>query len=688
MESSSGSGRKRRLLEGDGDPFDIPGKGVPAEQLKKWRKAALVLNSSRRFRYTMDIGKEEQKEEVRRKIRAQAHVIRAAFRFKEAGRPQEIDVPHADAALGFGIKEHHLTALTRDHNYSHLQQLGHISGIASMLKTDTEKGISGDYSDLLARQNAFGSNIYPSKKRQTYLAFVWDACKDLTLIILMVAAAVSLALGIITEGTKEGWYDGAGIAFAVILVVFVTATSDYKESLEFQKLNEEKQNIHLEVVRGGRRTMVSIHDLVAGDVVPLKIGDQIPADGMLITGYSLSVDESSMTGESKIVHKDHKSLFLMSGCKVAGGCGMMLVTAVGVNTEWGLLMATISDNSNEETPLQVRLNGITTFIGMVGLSVALVFLIVLLTRYFTGHAYNPVESMQYVKGMGVDQTLHGVVRIFTMVVAIVVVAVPEGLPLAVTLTIALSMRKMMRDKALIRRISACEMMGFATTICSDKTGTLTLSEMSVIEAYFGGKKIDSPDNAQMLSGDVRSLIAEGIVLNTSGSIFRPEGDEEPEVTGSSTEKALMSWELKLGIKLNKSRPKSSILHVVPFNSQEKRGGIAVQMNGAEVHIHWKGAAEIILDSCTSWLNYDDSEHSMTPENVAEFKKLIEDMAAASLRCVAFAYRKYKMEDIPNEDQRADWTLPKDSLIMLDCGNKGSLPSRSSRFCSHVYGSWH
>jgi len=447
-----------------------------------------------------------------------------------------------------------------------------------MLKTDTEKGIGGDDTDLTARRNAFGSNTYPRKKGRSFLAFVWDACKDLTLIILMVAAAVSLALGITTEGIKEGWYDGASIAFAVLLVVLVTAISDYKQSLQFQNLNEEKQNIRLEVVRGGRRIMVSIYDLVVGDVVPLKIGDQVSADGILISGHSLSIDESSMTGESKIVHKDQKSPFLMSGCKVADGYGTMLVTAVGINTEWGLLMASISEDSGEETPLQVRLNGVATFIGMVGLTVALAVLVVLLARYFTGHTYNPDGSVQYVKAkMGVGQTIRGVVRIFTVAVTIVVVAVPEGLPLAVTLTLAFSMRKMMRDKALVRRLSACETMGSATTICSDKTGTLTLNQMTVVEAYFGGKKMDSPDNAQMLSADVTSLIVEGIAQNTSGSIFEAEGGQEPEVTGSPTEKAILSWGLKLGMKFNETRSKSSILHVFPFNSEKKRGGVAVHL---------------------------------------------------------------------------------------------------------------
>jgi len=138
----------------------------------------------------------------------------------------------------------------------------------------------------------------------------------------------------------------------------------------------------VEVVRGGKRCGASIFDLVVGDVVPLNIGDQVPADGVLISGYSLAIDESSMTGESKTVRKDQKAPFLMSGCKVADGYGSMLVTGVGINTEWGQLMANLSEDNGEETPLQVRLNGVATFIGMVGLSVAGVVLGVLAIRYF------------------------------------------------------------------------------------------------------------------------------------------------------------------------------------------------------------------------------------------------------------------------------------------------------------------
>ncbi|KAF7089111.1 hypothetical protein CFC21_092149 [Triticum aestivum] len=559
--------------------------------------------------------------------------------------------------------------MTRDHNYSALQEYGGVKGLTNLLKTNPEKGIHGDEADLSCRANAFGANRYPRKKGKSFWVFLWEACKDLTLVILIVAAAISLVLGIATEGIKEGWYDGASIAFAVFLVILVTAVSDYKQSLQFQHLNEEKQNIQVEVIRGGRRIQVSIFDIVVGDVVALKIGDQVPADGILISGHSLAIDESSMTGESKIVLKDQNSPFLMGGCKVADGYGTMLVTAVGLNTEWGLLMASISEDNNEETPLQVRLNGVATFIGIVGLVVAAMVLVVLFARYFTGHTTNPDGTVQFVKGRtGVKSTIFGVIKILTVAVTIVVVAVPEGLPLAVTLTLAYSMRKMMADKALVRRLSACETMGSATTICSDKTGTLTLNQMTVVRSIVGAIELQPQATIDKLSHTVTSLVLEAIAQNTSGSVFEPEvmphDGSTVEVTGSPTEKAILSWGLELHMKFAVERSKSAIIHVSPFNSEKKRGGVAVIGRDSDVHVHWKGAAEIVLALCTNWLYVDGSTHEMTSDKANHFRKYIEDMAEQSLRCVAFAYRNLDPKDIPSEEQRINWELPDNDLTLI------------------------
>ncbi|KAJ6742022.1 CATION TRANSPORTING ATPASE [Salix viminalis] len=657
----------------DGDSsgtFDIPStKNASIDRLRRWRQAALVLNASRRFRYTLDLKKEEEKQQILRKIRAHAQAIRAAYLFKEAGNRGNgtIKLPIPPPPEGdFGISQDELSTITRDRNHHVLEEKGGVKSVASALKSNTEKGICGDDADLLKRKNAFGSNTYPQKKGRSFWMFLWEAWQDLTLIILMIAAVASLVLGIKTEGIKEGWYDGASIAFAVILVIVVTAISDYKQSLQFQNLNEEKRNIHLEVIRGGRRIEVSIYDIVVGDVIPLNIGDQVPADGILITGHSLAIDESSMTGESKIVHKNSREPFLMSGCKVADGSGTMLVTGVGINTEWGLLMASISEDTGEETPLQVRLNGVATFIGIVGLTVALLVLIVLLVRYFTGHTKDIDGTPQFKAGKTKASTaVDGAIKILTVAVTIVVVAVPEGLPLAVTLTLAYSMRKMMMDKALVRRLSACETMGSATTICSDKTGTLTLNQMTIVEAYSGGQKIDPPDSKSQLPPILYSLLIEGIAQNTTGSVFVPEGGGDIEISGSPTEKAILGWAVKLGMNFDAVRSESSIIHVFPFNSEKKKGGVALQLPDSQVHIHWKGAAEIVLASCTEYINASGNIVPLDQVKVSFFRNAIEDMAASSLRCVAIAYRTYDMDKVPaDEQQKTQWALPQDDLVLL------------------------
>ncbi|KAK6118714.1 hypothetical protein DH2020_047519 [Rehmannia glutinosa] len=626
---------------------------VPSQQ------AALVLNASRRFRYTLDLKKEEEQEKRRRMIRAHAQVIRAALLFKLAGQRAivlgtAVTPPSPSGDYAIGLEQ--LASMTRDHNLTALQQYGGIKGLADMLKTDTERGIVGGEDELSQRRSTFGSNTYPIKKGRSFLRFLWEAWQDLTLIILIIAAVASLALGIKTEGLQEGWYDGGSITFAVLLVIFVTVTSvtmifhiisllmhlffsnkRLRQSLQFQNLNEEKRNIKLEV----------------------------PADGILMSGHSLAIDESSMTGESKIVHKDHKSPFLMSGCKVADGAGTMLVTGVGINTEWGLLMASISEDTGEETPLQVRLNGVATFIGIVGLSVALLVLVVLLARFFTGTSKNPDGSAQFVRGStSIGHTVDGVIHIITAAVTIVVVAVPEGLPLAVTLTLAYSMKKMMADKALVRRLSACETMGSATTICSDKTGTLTLNQMTVVEAYVGKKTIDPPEDGSQLHATVSSLLDEGVAQNTAGSVFLSK-DGGLEVSGSPTEKAILQWAVKMGMKFDVVKSESIVLHVSPFNSTKKRGGVAVRgRTGSKVHIHWKGAAEIILASCTQYIDADGSLQSIE-EQKGFLRDAIDNMAARSLRCVAIAYRTCEVDEVPtDQEQLAQWNLPDDNLVLL------------------------
>ncbi|XP_074281131.1 calcium-transporting ATPase 10, plasma membrane-type-like isoform X2 [Silene latifolia] len=674
----------------DGDdefnPFDIVRtKNAPIDRLRRWRQSALVLNASRRFRYTSDLNREEEKRQVLSKIRTHAQVIRAATLFREAARHAE---PLADPMISatearsdeeivrkfrdncqylsgrlYGVEREQLAAISREANLSALQKLGGVNGLAEKLRTNLEKGIQHNSDDdLFQRKSTFGPNSYPMKKQQSFWRFLWEACQDWTLLILIVAAMALLALGIKSEGRKQGWYNGGSILFAAIIVIVVTAISDYIQYLQFQKLSKEKRNIHVEVVRGGRRKEISIYDIVVGDVATLKIGDKVCADGVLISGHSLAIDESFITGESKIVTKDSRSPFLMAGCSVADGYGTMLVINVGIETEWGMLMASMSEEPGEETPFQVRLNGLATVIGKAGLQVAFVVMIVLLARYFTGHM-SAVGMPHFKAGKtSPSYAIDGVIKILTVVVTIVIVAVPEGLPLAITLTLACLAKRMLRDNALVRRHSACETMGSATTICCDKTGTLTLNQMTVVEAYASGKKLDPPYSGLSSSPVLSSLLIEGIAQNTTGSVSVPEDGSDATVSGAPTEKAILAWGVELGMNFNAKRSETVIIHAFPFNSQKKRGGVAVQSPGSEVRIHWKGGADIVLASCISYMDENDQVVPLTEQKLDFYKNAIGQMASQSLRCIAIAYRSCEFDK--EQSEVSQWMLPEDELILL------------------------
>jgi len=358
------------------------------------------------------------------------------------------------------------------------------------------------------RREAFGANTHPRRKPKGFWCHVWDALSDVFLIVLLVCAAVSLGFGIKEHGLKDGWYDGVSIFLAVFLVAAVSAVSNHGQAKRFDRLASESDDIAVTVVRGGRRQEVSIFDVVVGDVALLKIGDVVPADGVFLEGYALQVDESSMTGEPHPVHVDaDESPFLASGVKVIDGYGLMVVTAVGTDTAWGEMMSSITREKTEPTPLQERLEGLTSSIGKVGVAVAVLVFTVLTARHFTGSTRDeqgkPLFDKQHVTFNTVFSALVG---IFQQAVTIIVVAIPEGLPLAVTLTLAFSMKRMVKEHALVRTLSACETMGSVTAICTDKTGTLTLNQMKVTEFWVG---TDRPRAATAVNGGVLSLLCQG-----------------------------------------------------------------------------------------------------------------------------------------------------------------------------------
>ncbi|KAK7285291.1 hypothetical protein RJT34_20057 [Clitoria ternatea] len=557
-----------------------------------------------------------------------------------------------------------ITSIVKDKNLLVLTEFGGVEGIANILGTVPPKGIVDDDDGIAKRRELFGSNTYQRPPPKVLINFVVEAFNDTTILILLVCAGLSLGFGIKEHGAGEGWYEGGSIFVAVFLVVVVTALSNFRQERQFDKLSKISNNIKVEVVRNGRPQQLSIFDVVVGDIVSLKIGDQVPADGLFLSGHSLQVDESSMTGESDHVEIEAiKCPFLLSGAKVVDGYAQMLVTSVGANTAWGQMMSSISRDTKERTPLQARLDKLTSSIGKVGLTVAFLVLLVLFVRYFTGNTEDADGNKEFQRGKSdLNDIFNAVVRIVAVAVTIVVVAIPEGLPLAVTLTLAYSMKRMMADQAMVRKLSACETMGSATVICTDKTGTLTLNEMRVTKFWLGLENVrENFSNA--MAPNVLDLFHQGVGFNTTGSVYKPSSVSEPEISGSPTEKAILLWAVSdLGMDMDELKRTHKVLHVETFNSEKKRSGVVIRNNtNNKVHVHWKGAAEIILAMCSNYIDSNGIEKSLDEER-SKLEKIIQGMAASSLRCIAFA--NMEISEDYNEMEKAEQVLCKDGLTLL------------------------
>ncbi|KAL3505998.1 hypothetical protein ACH5RR_031380 [Cinchona calisaya] len=568
----------------------------------------------------------------------------------------------------YNVYQSSLTKIVKEKSLDLINELGGVQGVATSLYTDVHNGINGeDDEDILRRIEAFGNNTYHKPPKKGFFHFVWEAFKDPTIAILLVCAALSLGFGIKENGPKEGWYDGGSIFVAVFLVISVSAISNFRQNRQFEKLSKVSSNIQVEVVRNGRRQKISVFEIVVGDVVCLKIGDQVPADGLFLEGHSLRVDESSMTGESDHLEVDHnQNPFLISGTKVADGYGQMLVTSVGMNTTWGEMMSSVSRDSNEKTPLQSRLNKLTSAIGKVGLAVAFLVLVVLLVRYFTGHTKDANGNKEYNGSKTkADDVINSMVKIIAAAVTIVVVAIPEGLPLAVTLTLAYSMKRMMVDQAMVRKLSACETMGSATTICTDKTGTLTLNRMTVTKFWLGKDSVEK-DGYISITSNVLKLLHQAMSLNTTGSVYRSTncGSEGLEFSGSPTEKAILSWAVEgLNMDMERVKQNHSILHVEAFNSEKKRSGVLMKKNADNsIHVHWKGAAEMILAMCSHYYDLEGDVIVLDHSERRRFDEIIQGMAASSLRCIAFAHDQ--ISETNNDNGEIQETLQEKNLILL------------------------
>ncbi|KAL1837821.1 hypothetical protein VTJ49DRAFT_3368 [Mycothermus thermophilus] len=527
-----------------------------------------------------------------------------------------------------------------------------------------------------SRKRVFSDNRLPEKKGKTLLELMWITYNDKVLILLSVAAVISLAIGLYqtfgqehdpTEPAVE-WIEGVAIIGAIAIVVLVGSLNDYQKERQFAKLNKKKQDRLVKAIRSGKPVEISVYDILAGDVLLLEPGDMVPVDGILIEGFGVKCDESQATGESDVIRKraadevfaaieNGESLkgmdpFIQSGARVMEGAGKFMVTATGIHSTYGKTLMTLTEDP-EITPLQSKLNVIAEHIAKLGGATALLLFLVLFIIFLVRlpRQYAPLTPAE--KGQHF-------IEIFIVVVTIVVVAIPEGLPLAVTLALAFATTRMLKDNNLVRHLKACEVMGNATTICSDKTGTLTQNKMQVVAATIGTthrfgttttpdqrngseKEVTAQELVKSLSPDVKELLLKSIVLNSTAF----EGDDGGEQTfiGSKTETALLILAREyLGMgPVTEERANAKVLHLIPFDSARKCMGVVVELPNGKARMYVKGASEIVLEKCTQILRDPSSgiaSATLTEDNRATVKRLIETYARNSLRTIGLVYRDF------------------------------------------------
>ncbi|CDQ71746.1 plasma membrane calcium-transporting ATPase 3 isoform X9 [Oncorhynchus mykiss] len=608
-------------------------------------------------------------------------------------------------------------------------------GLCQRLKTSPADGLSDNPSDLEKRGQVFGQNFIPPKKAKSFLELVWEALQDVTLIILEIAAIISLALsfyqppgeeseacgnvasGAEDEGEAEaGWIEGAAILLSVVCVVLVTAFNDWSKEKQFRGLQSRiEQEQRFAVVRNGTVIQIPVAEMVVGDVAQIKYGDLLPADGILIQGNDLKIDESSLTGESDHVKKSvDKDPMLLSGTHVMEGSGKMLVTAVGINSQTGIIFTllgagegdqeeekkdkkgkqdgTLENNQNkakkqdeavamemqplksaeggeveaekkkgnvpkkEKSVLQGKLTKLAVQIGKAGLVMSAITVIILV-MYFVIETF-VVQGREWLTEC-TPVYVQYFVKFFIIGVTVLVVAVPEGLPLAVTISLAYSVKKMMKDNNLVRHLDACETMGNATAICSDKTGTLTTNRMTVVQAYAGDQHFHMVPHPDQMNPMVLDTLVNAIAVNSAYTSKIMPPDKEgglPKQVGNKTECALLGFVLDLKrdyAPVREQIPEEKLYKVYTFNSVRKSMSTVVQLPDGSFRLYSKGASEILLKKCSSIMAGGGDPRGFRPRDRDEMvKKVIEPMACDGLRTICVAYKDLPASPEPDWEDEA------------------------------------
>ena len=475
-------------------------------------------------------------------------------------------------------------------------------------------------------RETYGWNLLTPPKRPSMWKLYLEKFNDPVIRILLVAALLSFVISMI-----EGEYaETIGIFFAIFLATGIGFYFEYDANKKFDLLNAVGEETPVTVRRNGKIQEIPRKEIVVGDIVILNTGEEVPADGTLLEAISLQINESTLTGELMVNKTIDEASFdeeatypsneVMRGTTVTDGHGVMRVNKVGDATEIGKVATQATEASGEETPLNIQLSKLAKFIEKVGFTIAILTFII-----FTGKDLYQYLSVTSITGW--HEWMHIariVLKYFMMAVTLIVVAVPEGLPMSVTLSLALNMRRMLKTNNLVRKMHACETMGAITVICTDKTGTLTQNLMQVHEAQV--------DEAQM------DLVAEGISTNSTAFLEEAEEGKKPSGVGNPTEVALLLWLNEQGKHYAQFREEAKVINQLTFSTERKYMATLVQspIQGKKV-LYIKGAPEIVMGKCEG---LSDETSARLHENLFAFQN-------KAMRTLGIAY-KFIEEDASND----------------------------------------
>ena len=443
--------------------------------------------------------------------------------------------------------------------------------------------------EVIASREKNGINLLTPPKRPSIWKLYLEKFQDPVIRVLLVAAVFSLIISII----ESEYAETIGIFFAIFLATGIGFYFEYDANKKFDLLNAVGEETPVTVIRNGKIKEIPRKDIVVGDIVVLNTGEEVPADGTLVEAVSLQVNESTLTGELMVnkttdkAHFDEEATYpsnaVMRGTTITDGHGIMRVDRVGDATEIGKVARQSTEQSQEQTPLNIQLTKLANLIGKAGFTIAALTFIVFTSK----DLYSFITSENFI---GINdwhswlEIARIVLKYFMMAVTLIVVAVPEGLPMSVTLSLALNMRRMLKTNNLVRKMHACETMGAITVICTDKTGTLTQNLMQVYEAQVDESQPD--------------LVAEGIAANSTAFLEEKAEGEKPSGVGNPTEIALLLWLNSKGKDYMKLREEAKVVNQLTFSTERKYMATLVDSPIQKKRILYiKGAPEIVMSKC-------------------------------------------------------------------------------------------